>query len=121
VRLLADENFPGSAVGALIRSGHDVIWIRTAAPEMPDHEIFRWAVREGRVILTFDKDFGEIARRARVSGPCGIVLFRLPMSSAGQMRDKIIETIGSRSDWPGNFSVVEANRVRIKPMSELSL
>ena len=117
--LLADENFPGSAVTALARAGHDMVWIRTASPEMPDDEIFKWAVREGRVILTFDKDFGEIARRARVSGPCGIVLFRLAITPSSLLCDKIIETISSRSDWAGNFAVVEANRVRIKPMSEL--
>jgi predicted nuclease of predicted toxin-antitoxin system len=116
---LADENFPGSAVSELIRAGHDVVWIRTAAPEMPDDQIFAWAVSEGRVILTFDKDFGEIARRARVTGPCGIVLFRLAITSATQVREKIIQTIGSRSDWAGNFSVVEPTRIRMKPMSQL--
>ena len=117
--LLADENFPRLAVEALAGSGHDVVWIRIAAPEMSDQTIFEWAVREGRIILTFDKDFGEIARRADISGPCGIILFRLAVSSARQLTEKIVEAIASRSDWAGNFSVVDANRIRIRPMSEL--
>jgi hypothetical protein len=36
MRFLADENFPGAAVDALVRAGHDVVWIGTIAPGMPD-------------------------------------------------------------------------------------
>ena len=58
---LADENFPSAAVDALVRAGHDVVWIRMVAPGMSDTEVFRRAARESRIILTFDKDFGENA------------------------------------------------------------
>ena len=61
MRFLADENFPGNAVTALQARGHDIVWIRTAAPGSKDEEILAWAVREERVLLTFDKDFGELA------------------------------------------------------------
>lgn len=61
MRFLADENFPGNAVTALQARGHDIVWIRTAAPGGKDEEILAWAVREERVLLTFDKDFGELA------------------------------------------------------------
>ena len=83
MRFLADENFPGAAVDALVRAGHDVVWIGKIAPGTPDSEVFRWAARESRIILTFDKDFGEIARGAIFPDDCGIVLFRLPMPSFG--------------------------------------
>ena len=86
---------------------------------MSDLAVFQWAVRDGRVVLTFDKDFGKIARETDASGPCGVILFRLAITSARQLREKIIETINSRSDWAGNFSVVEANRIRVTPMSEV--
>jgi predicted nuclease of predicted toxin-antitoxin system len=62
MRLLADENFPRAAVGALRDAGHDVVWVRTAAPGARDFDLLTWAAREGRVLLTFDKDFGEVAR-----------------------------------------------------------
>ena len=61
MRFLADENFPGNAVTALQARGHDIVWIRTAAPGSKDEEVLAWAVREERVLLTFDKDFGELA------------------------------------------------------------
>jgi predicted nuclease of predicted toxin-antitoxin system len=64
MRFLANENFPGSAVAALKAGGHDVVWVRIAAPGAADREVLTWAAREERVLLTFDKDFGELARKA---------------------------------------------------------
>jgi hypothetical protein len=118
MRFLADENFPGAAVDALVRAGHDVVWIGIVAPGMPDAEVFRWAARESRIILTFDKDFGEIARGASLPDACGIVLFRLPMPSSAGVGIRLANLLGSRSDWSGHFSVVEADRVRMRPFSQ---
>jgi len=59
---VANESFPGAAVTALRAAGHDVVWVRTAAPGASDPNVLAWAVREERVLLTFDKDFGELAR-----------------------------------------------------------
>ncbi|MFL5031428.1 MAG: DUF5615 family PIN-like protein [Xanthobacteraceae bacterium] len=44
MRFLANENFPGAAVRALRAAGHDVSWIRTAAPGMPDQDVLAWAM-----------------------------------------------------------------------------
>ena len=79
MRFLANENFPGDAVTALQTVGHDVIWVRTAAPGAKDEDILAWAMRDDRVLLTFDKDFGELAWRSELPASCGIVLLRIPM------------------------------------------
>lgn len=119
MRFIADENFPGKAVHELRRAGHDVIWVRTDAPAMPDIEIFLWEVRECRVILTFDKDFGKIARHADAAGQCGVILFRFVPPLAAHEGPLLAELIDMRSDWPGCFAVIERDRVRIRPMAEL--
>jgi predicted nuclease of predicted toxin-antitoxin system len=80
MRFLANENFPGTAVTALIAAGHDVAWLRNAAPGMSDPDVLAWAARDERILLTFDKDFGELARASALPGTCGIVLFRMPMA-----------------------------------------
>jgi predicted nuclease of predicted toxin-antitoxin system len=64
MRFLAHENIPGVAVAALSADGHDIAWVRSTAPGMTDPDVLAWAVREGRILLTFDKDFGELARNA---------------------------------------------------------
>src|SRR5882724_2778939 len=58
MRFLADENFPGDAVTALRTLGHDVLWIRTDAPGITDEEVLARGLEDGRVLLTFEKDFG---------------------------------------------------------------
>jgi hypothetical protein len=42
MRFLADENFPGAAVDALTRAGHDVIWVGAISPGKSDAEILEW-------------------------------------------------------------------------------
>jgi len=61
VRVLADENVPKKAVEALRERGHDVLWVAEVAPGSKDEEVLALAIREGRILLTFDKDFGERA------------------------------------------------------------
>ena len=78
MRFLADENIPGDAVTELEAAGHDIVWVRTMAPGSKDEDILALAVREERIILTFDKDLGELAWRAGLPASTGIVLFRLP-------------------------------------------
>jgi predicted nuclease of predicted toxin-antitoxin system len=116
MRFLANENFPGSAVAKLTASGHDVIWIRTAAPGSKDEDVLAWAVREGRVLLTFDKDFGELTWRVGLPAPCGIVLFRLPMPSPAMVGTMLAALIDERADWAGHFTVIEPGRIRMRPL-----
>jgi predicted nuclease of predicted toxin-antitoxin system len=114
VRFLANENFPGDAVDALRRNGHDVVWARTDAPGASDQEILARAQREERVLVTFDKDFGELAWRTRLPAECGIVLFRMPMPAPARVGEVLSRILTSREDWHGNFTVAEAGRMRVK-------
>lgn len=60
MRILADENFPGDIVKTLRIEGYDVLWIRTDAPGISDKAILAFTQTEQRVIVTFDKDFGNL-------------------------------------------------------------
>jgi predicted nuclease of predicted toxin-antitoxin system len=116
MRFLANENFPGEAVAALEAAGHDVVWVRKAAPGTKDEDILTWAVREDRVLLTFDKDFGELAWRIGLPASSGIVLFRLPMPPASAVGAVLAARIGERADWVGHFTVIEPGRIRMRPL-----
>jgi hypothetical protein len=114
MRFLANENFPGDAVVALASAGHDVVWVRTAAPGLSDQEVLAKAEREGRVLLTFDKDFGELAWRHGLPASCGIVLFRVPMPPPAAVGSALAARVDERGDWAGHFSVIEPARVRMR-------
>ncbi len=117
MRFLANENIPGSAVAELIAGGHDVIWIRTEAPGAKDADILAWAGQDRRILLTFDKDFGELAGNAELPESSGVILFRLSMPPISEAGTNLAEIIASRSDWVGHFSVVEHGRVRMRKLT----
>ena len=77
MRFLADENIPRAAVEALRSAGHEVLWACESSPGAPDMELLRTANQDGLIILTLDKDFGELARASGVSRDAGVVLFRM--------------------------------------------
>ena len=116
MRFLANENFPGAAVTALEAAGHDVVWVRIAAPGATDADVLAWAAREERILLTFDKDFGELARGSALPLACGVVLLRTPMPKAGDVGQRLADLITARDDWAGYFSVIEPGRVRMRPL-----
>jgi predicted nuclease of predicted toxin-antitoxin system len=116
MKLLADENVPAAAVAGLRAAGHDVVWIRTANPGVSDLEVIASASRQDRLILTFDKDFGELARQEVDHSPPGVILVRLPMRPPAEMAAYLAATLDSRSDWLGHFSVLEPGRIRMRAM-----
>jgi hypothetical protein len=81
---------------------------------MADHDVLALAVQEQRILLTFDKDFGELARRSTLPPACGVVLFRIPMPRPGEVGRRLFDLITQRDDWAGHFSVVEPGRVRMR-------
>jgi len=117
MRFLADENVPGDAVVQLEAAGHDIVWVRTVAPGSKDEHILALAAREERIILTFDKDFGELAWLAGLPASSGIVLFRLPMPAATDVGAILAARISERTDWAGHFTVIEPGRVRMRPLA----
>jgi predicted nuclease of predicted toxin-antitoxin system len=72
VKILLDACVWGGALAKLRSEGHDVEWIG-ALPEDPgDEEVISRACAEGRVLVTLDKDFGEMAV-VRGVPHCGII------------------------------------------------
>ena len=61
MKVLLDTCVWGGARGVLESAGHDVIWSGAWAEDPGDEEILRRAHGDGRVLITLDKDFGELA------------------------------------------------------------
>jgi predicted nuclease of predicted toxin-antitoxin system len=114
--LLADENFPRPAVEALRKAGFDVLWIAELNPGASDDEVLALAASTQRTLLTFDKDFGELAYRRRLPAQCGIVLFRLTPQSPNEAASLAVSAIESQKSWAGQFSVIARHRIRMRPL-----
>jgi predicted nuclease of predicted toxin-antitoxin system len=115
VRVLVDES-TGAAVVAYLRSrGHDVLAVAETLPQATDAVILARATDEGRLVVTNDKDFGELAFR---SGQLhtGILLLRL-RDERGANRVRVVASVFER--WGdhllGAFTVATERGVRIRP------
>lgn len=116
MRLCADENVPGDAVAELRRRKHDVLWIRESAPGSADEAVLATAQTEARLLVTFDKDFGELVFQRGVGASRGIVLFRITLSSPAAVTSRVASALESRDDWEGNFSIVDDQVIRMRPL-----
>ncbi len=58
-----------------------MLWIRTDYPGATDEQVLHAAQADKRILLTLDKDFGELAFRSGLPADCGVILFRLTLSS----------------------------------------
>jgi predicted nuclease of predicted toxin-antitoxin system len=116
MRLLANENFPLVAVNSLRHAVHDVLWARTDMPGDADTQILQRAQDEQRLVVTFDKDFGELAFRFGLPAMCGVLLFRFALLSPDHVRKRVVQAIESRGSWAGCFAVIEEDRIRVRPL-----
>lgn len=95
-------------------SGHDVLAVAEIMPYAQDNEILAVALEQTRVLITNDRDFGELVFRSEM-GHVGIVLLRLQDENS-ERRVSIMDTLLQHySDrLPGNFVVATDDRVRIR-------
>ena len=75
-KFLANKNVPGDAVQAARQEDIDLAWVKEIAAGADDDTVLVMSVAENRVLVTFDKDFGEMAFRQGRDATCGIILLR---------------------------------------------
>ena len=112
MRFLADENIARSIVAGLRQAGHDVLSVKESMIGLPDDQILVRAMAEARIVVTFDKDFGELAFRSRLPATCGVVLFRITQRGREKDTARVLDTLKSRDDWRGAFWTVSDDRIR---------
>lgn len=120
MRILANENVADEIVNALRVQGHDVAWIAMDAPGASDREVLQRAAAEDRIVLTFDKDFGELAFRERLPVSTGVILLRVRGGDPASVTQVVVAALQGHDDWAGHFSVVENQRVRMTPLTGAS-
>jgi len=115
-RLLANENVPGNVVAALRVDGHDVAWMQQVGPSSSDETVLALALAEGRVLLTFDKDFGELAFRRGLIATPGVILLRPRLRSLNYLIRFSRAVLNQGLTWEGHFAVATEGRIRLVPL-----
>jgi predicted nuclease of predicted toxin-antitoxin system len=116
MKFLADENFPRLAIQVLRDAGFEVAWSGDEHAGASDRDVLRLCATEHRTLLTFDKDFGELAFKSALPASCGILLFRITPQDPVEIAPLVLAAIRMRPDWVGFFGVVTRRNIRIRAL-----
>ncbi len=113
MRVLLDTCIWGPAKALIAAAAHDVIWTGDWDKDPDDDEILVKAVKEGRVLVTLDKDFGTLAVRDACPHSGIVRLVDIPARSHGIVCVELFDQY-SEELIAGDILTVEADRVRIR-------
>jgi predicted nuclease of predicted toxin-antitoxin system len=114
MNILADECVAAEVVARLRADGHDVEAAGDSAAGATDDDVLARAAAAGRILLTADKDFGELVHRLG-RAHAGVVLLRLAGMPPADRTEAVSAVFRDRAaELPGNFAVVEPDVVRIR-------
>ena len=114
MRFLADESCDFALVRALRADGHEVIPLSEVSPRLEDPSVLDLAIREDCLLLTEDKDFGQLVYAdRRATG--GVLFLRFPARARGDLVKTVIQLVRRRGEkLRGRFVVVQPGRIRIR-------
>jgi predicted nuclease of predicted toxin-antitoxin system len=114
VKVLLDSCVWGGAQSTISAAGYDVVWVGDWQKDPGDTDILAHAYREGRVLITLDKDFGELAimHGQRHSGLIRLVNYAARQQAAIAVH--VLEVYAAELS-KGAIITAEAGRLRIRP------
>jgi predicted nuclease of predicted toxin-antitoxin system len=116
VRWLADECVAAPLVALLRVGGHDVLYVAESAAGFSEADVIALALHEKRLLLTEDKDFGDLVFRREHAVP-GVVLMRIGPENVVLRTVRLtaaIERYGE--ELFGRYVVIEEGRFRSRPL-----
>ncbi|WP_099238632.1 DUF5615 family PIN-like protein [Synechococcus sp. BDU 130192] len=119
MKFLANENFPLASVQLLRKQNIDIVAIVEDSPGISDSEVLSNAVSEQRVILTFDRDYGELIYRFGLHPPAGVIYFRYTPQTPLEPGQHLLQLLQNPSFiFAGRFTVLERTQLRQRPLPE---
>ena len=116
MNFVADEGVDGLIVEKLREDGHNVLYVAEQKSGASDEVILTMANREDRILITRDKDFGELVYHKRQvhSGILLNRLYELDSVAKAKIVSGVVKEHGVRLQ--GFFTVIQPGRVRMKKM-----
>ena len=113
MRFLADESCDFAAVRALRNAGHDVVAVAEISPRAEDVHVLHLASQGERILLTEDKDFGQLVF-AHGQPTRGVIFLRYPSRARRNMAAEVVRLVKQRGEkLLGCFVVMQPGKVRI--------
>jgi predicted nuclease of predicted toxin-antitoxin system len=97
-------------------AGHDVVYVAESGKGLSDADVVTLASRETRLLLTEDKDFGDLVFRRERTVP-GVVLLRIGSENPALKAIRLQAAIDRYGDGLlGRYTVIEGGRFRSRPL-----
>jgi predicted nuclease of predicted toxin-antitoxin system len=113
VRFLADESCDFAVVRALRVEGHEVLAVSEVTPGAEDSKVLQLALTESRILLTEDKDFGQLVYAHRQK-TAGVIFLRYSAPARQEIAEEVVNLVKKRTgNLVGTFTVVQPGRIRI--------
>jgi predicted nuclease of predicted toxin-antitoxin system len=117
MRFLADESCDIAIVKALRDAGHDALRVADLSPGAEDLFVIDLAHRERRILLTEDKDFGQLVY-AHGQRTAGVIFLRYPFFTRQEISKQLVQLVLQHSDkLSGAFVTIQIGRTRISRIS----
>ncbi|MCH8957655.1 DUF5615 family PIN-like protein [candidate division KSB1 bacterium] len=114
MNILADESVDQPIVNRLRDEGHTVLYVAEMDPGISDEVVLQEANSREFLLLTADKDFGELVFRQHRLAP-GVILIRLAGLSTKRKAQIVSDSIRKHSEEICQaFSVMTPNAIRIR-------
>lgn len=115
MRFLANENFPLFSIKQLRSLGYDVAAVVEDMSGAKDAAVLTRAVVEQRVLLTFDRDYGELIYRYKMPSPVGVIYFRFDPLTPEEPAEHLLKLLALPHFTVENrFTVTDRKKVRQK-------
>ena len=110
---LANENFPAPSISYLRDNGFDVLSIQESYPGISDIEVVVLAQEQGRTILTFDSDYGELIFKYALKNPPSVVYFRSKGNNPEAVGKLFLDLLNiTNLKFTNSFTVIESDSIR---------
>ncbi len=116
MRLLTNENIPLASVDALRKAGHDVISVTEHSPGISDEAVLQIAHDEKRIVVTFDRDYGELIFLRQHPLPDGVLYLRFTPRSPLDPAAYLDILVSSGIELYGKFTTADKEKVRQRPL-----
>jgi predicted nuclease of predicted toxin-antitoxin system len=118
MRFLANENVPRDTIHVLRAAGWEVAAIAEERPSISDVEVLAKARAENRIVITFDRDYGELLYARGHAPPPGVIYLRAIPASPSEAAEWLLAMSRQELCFEGFFTIFSSwNHVRQRQLS----
>ena len=112
MKFLANENIPQASVKKLQDEGFDVVSVSENFPSIKDETVILFASMEDRIIITFDRDYGELIFKHNLKHSAGVIYLRIQNFQPDEPAEILLNLFKTELKFEGFFTVISENNIR---------